>query len=226
MVIVLMVKNEMNFYYISAAFMVSFLLLFILYTINKGIPTLKHTEKINKYKAKLLYHQDNFAVVTYTQDLIINWSDIEAIFFINSPPLDGEYHTMEYRIFLHKKPEAIRKQPLKWYDKILPEPKPEKFPMIKIDDYYHINFNTFYPSLEKFLLTEKISSDFLNGKFGNEVKYIQKENKTIGVPYNKQLKTTGFYKIFDKGTYVDSGSLKEYREQAKNVVYDHVSKNS
>ncbi|BAP32819.1 uncharacterized protein CHSO_3782 [Chryseobacterium sp. StRB126] len=124
---------------------------------------------------------------------------------------------MEYRIFLNKKPEVIRKQPLKWYDKILPEPKQEEFPMIKIDDYYHIDFNTFYPSLEKFLLTEKISSDFLNGKFANEVKYTQKENKTIGVPYNKQLKTTGFYKIFDKGTSADSGSLKDYREQATEI---------
>ncbi|MBP2616461.1 hypothetical protein [Chryseobacterium jejuense] len=207
----------MNLYYISAAFMVSFLLFFILYTINKGIPTSSNTDEINKYKAKLLYHQDCFTVVTYTQDLIIDWRGIEAIFFINSPPLDGEYHTMEYRIFLNKKPEVIRKLPLRWYDKILPEPKQEKFPMIKIDDYYHIDFNTFYPSLEKFFLTEKISSDFLNGKFGNEVKYTQKENKTIGVPYNKQLKTTGFYKIFDKGTYTDSGSLKDYREQAKEL---------
>lgn len=217
MVIVLMVKNEMNLYYISAAFMVSFLLLFILYTINKGIPNSNQAKESNQYKAKLLYHQDYFTIVTYTQDLIINWRDIEAIFFINSPPLDGEYHTMEYRIFLNKKPETVRKQPLKWYDKILPEPKQEKFPMLKIDDHYHIDFNTFYPSLQKFLLTENISSDFLNGKFGNEVKYTQKGNKTIGIPYNKQLRTTGFYKIFDKGNYANSGSLKEYREQATEI---------
>lgn len=191
MVIVLMVRNEMNRYYISAAVMISFLLLFILYTINKGVPTSNHTEEINQYKATFLYHQDYFTIVSYSQDQIIYWRDIEAIFLINSLPLDGEYHTMEYRIFLNKKPETIRKQPLKWYDKILPQPKQEKFPMIKIDNDYHIDFNTFYPSLEKFLFT-----------------------KTADISCNKSLKTTGFYKIFDKGTYIDSGNLKEYREQA------------
>lgn len=189
--VILMVKNEMNMYYISAAVMISAFLLFILYTINKGVPTANRTGDINQYKAKLVYHQDYFTIVTYSQDQMIYWRDIEAIFLINSPPLDGEYHTMEYRIFLDKEPEITRKQPLKWYDRILPEPKQGKFPMIKIDDDYHIDFNTFYPSLEKFLFTE-----------------------TAGILYNKELKTTGFYKIFDKGTFADSGSLKDYREQA------------
>ncbi|REC59880.1 hypothetical protein DRF65_23500 [Chryseobacterium pennae] len=217
MVIVLMIKNKMNIYYISAAAMVSFLLSFILYTINKGVTMSSHTEEINKYKAKLVYHQDFFTIATYTQNQIICWSEIEAIFFISSPPLDGEYHTMEYRIFLNKKPETVRKQPLKWYDKILPEPRQEKFPMVKIDDYYNVDFNTFYPSIEKFLLTEKISSAFLNGTFGNDVKYTQKQNEIIGIPYSKPLKTTGFYKLFDRGTYADNGSLKDYRKQATEI---------
>lgn len=189
-IVILMVKNEMNMYYISAAAMISLFLIFILYTINKGVPTSNRTGEINQYKAKLLYHQDYFTIVTHTQNQVIYWRDIEAIFLINSSPLDGEYHTMEYRIFLNKKPETVTKQPLQWYDKIFPEPKQEKFPMVKIDDHYHFDFNTFYPSLEKLLFT-----------------------KTADIPYNKELKTTGFYKIFDKGTFADSGSLKDYREQ-------------
>ncbi|WP_347217101.1 hypothetical protein [Chryseobacterium sp.] len=213
MVIILMIKNEMNIYYVSAAVIVAFLLSFILYTTNTGIPASNHTEEINKYKARLAYHQDSFTIATYTQDLIICWNDVEAIFFIRSSPLDGEYHTMEYRIFLNKKPETVRKQPLKWYDKILPEPRQEKFPMVKIDDDYNLDFNTFYPSVKKFLLTEKISSASLNDTFGNEVKNAQKENQIMGIPYGRQLMIT----IFDKGTHADNDILKEYREQATEI---------
>lgn len=173
-------------------------------------------EEANKYKGKILYNNEAFTIVTYSKDFVVNWNTIEAIFFINTPPLDGEYHNKEYRIFLNKEPVIINKKPLKWYDKILPEPKKQEYPMIKIDDYYNIDFNTFYPSMEKLLTNEKMPSNLLNGKFGNQVEYRKKENTIIGIPYDKLLITTGFYKIFDKGS-PSNEELKEYRNNATKI---------
>lgn len=174
--------------------------------------------EINKYRGKILYNNESFTIITYSRDFIINWNTIEAIFFINTPPLDGEYHNKEFRIFLSREPLILNKRKLKWYDKILPKPKKEEYPMVKIDDYYNIDFDTFYPSIEKFLISEKIPSKFLNGKFGNEVDYIQKGNTIIDFLSKYSLITMDFHKIFDKGSHVDDGTLKEYRNKCKSNI--------
>jgi hypothetical protein len=193
---VMMVKNEMSAFYTLASSLTGSFLIFILYIINKRTPSSVLSDKthdLHQYKAKLAYHQNSFTIASYSQDIIISWNSIEAIFLINAQPLDGEYHHKEYRIFLNTEPETIRKRPLSWYHKILPEPKKEQFPMIKIDDYYNIDFETFYPSAERFLMDK------------NTVSYFR-ENKN-------KLITSGFQIIFDKGTPTDNGLLKDYRIQ-------------
>jgi len=154
------IKNSLGNYYALAIFMIALFLLFIFYSINKGIPT-SNKINIDKYKEKLSYNSEYFTISTYSYDSVIKWNNVEAIFLIDSPPLDGEYHNKEYRIFLNENPVIIRKKQQKWYNRILSSPKKQKCPMIKIDDYYNIDFNTFYPSIEKFLIKEKKALDFL-----------------------------------------------------------------
>lgn len=187
--------------------------IFVFISSFKNIGKFKTENEANKYKGKLVYNDDSYTIITYSKDITVPWNAIEAIFLINSPPLDGEYHNKEFRIFLNREPVIINKRPLKWYDSVLPTPKKEEYPMIKIDDYYNIDFDTFLPSIERFLMIKNIPSTFLNGTFGNQVDYVKKENTTIGVPHNKLLMTTGFYVLFDKGSHSDF-ELKEYRKNA------------
>jgi hypothetical protein len=173
-------------------------------------------EEFNKYKNKLSYNDEGFTIHTYSYDLIVKWDMIEAIFLINSPPGDGEYHNKQYRIILNKEPVTIEKRQPKWYDKILPSPKKEKYPEIRIDDYYNIHFTTFHPAVGKYLITGKISSEYLNKKFGNDVRYIQKDKNTIiGVPAYKPVKIMGFYAIFDRGNDIIDERLMQYRNSSK-----------
>ncbi|MCW2259846.1 MULTISPECIES: hypothetical protein [Sphingobacterium] len=207
------INNVNNTFIWGIVFIVIAVFIFVFISSFKGIRIFKTEKEANKYKGKLSYNNDAYTVITYSKDIVVSWNSVEAIFYINSPPLDGEYHNKEYRIFLNNDPVIINKRPLKWYDTILPSPKKEEYPMIKIDDYYNIDFDTFLPSIERFLMIKNIPPGFLNGKFGNQVDYAKKEKAVIGVPHNKLLMTTGFYVLYDKGSHSDF-ELKEYRKNA------------
>lgn len=218
---IFIIKNSLGIYYGIALLLIALFLLFILYSLNKKKISIsdKKSYSIDKYKRKLIYNDDKFIIKSYSYDLAIKWGDIEAIFLKNSPPLDGEYHNNEYRIILNKDPLRTRNFPQKWYDGLLPKPKKEKYPMIKIDDYSNLDFDTFYGSIEKYLNTEKKASDFQFEKFfGNETKIIKKnENTIVTIPARKPYKTLGFYKIFDRENPINDNRLLEYRNNAQNI---------
>lgn len=218
---VFIIKNSLGIYYAIALLLIALFLLFILYSLNKKNISIcdKKSYNIDKYKGKLMYYNDWFIIKTFSYNRVIRWDDIEAIFLINSPPLDGEYHNKEYRIILNKEPLYIRNFSQKWYDKILPKPKKEKYPMIKIDDYYNIDFDTFYGLVEKFLIKEKTISDFQPEKFfGNESKVIKKnKSMTIITSAKKPYLTLGIYNVFDRENVINDNRLTEYRNNAQNI---------
>ena len=174
-------------------------------------------EEINKYKAKLSYSDEHFVIhYSFSNDRVIKWETVEAIFFIDSPPRDGKYHTKEYRIILNDEPVEIMEKPLKWYDKILPNPMKEKYPLIRINNDTNADFKTFHLAIEIYLIQEEMSSDYLNKKFGNEVRRVRKDKNTIIIePVRKPLKSMGFYNIFDRGNSIDDKRLIHYRNIAK-----------
>ena len=56
--------------------------------------------------------------------------------------------------------------------------------------------------------------EYLNKKFGNEVKEVKLESiKTIAL--QNAIKTFGFYKIFDLGNNLNDEKLIEYRNEVK-----------
>ena len=86
------------------------ILAFIIYTINFGIPTSnKVINEIESNKKSLSYSNEHFTIniPILEKKLKIYWDSIEAIFLLNKPPLDGEYHNFEYIIILNKEPEII-----------------------------------------------------------------------------------------------------------------------
>ena len=218
---IFIIKNSLGIYYAIALLTIALFLLFILYSINKE--SISRSDKISynteKYKGKLVYNDDSFIIKTYSYDSVIKWIDVEAIFLISSPPLDGEYHNKEYIIILNKDPLCIRNFPQKWYDRLLPNSKKEKYPMIKIDDYSNVDFDTFYGSIEKYLNIEKKTSNFQFEKFfGNESKIIKKNGNTnVSIPTQKPRNTLRFYKIFDKENSINDSRLIEYRNNAQNI---------
>ena len=173
-------------------------------------------DKINKYKGRLSYNVESFGIHGYSVDRIVKWNTIEAIFLIDSPPRKGQYHNKQYRIILNEEAVEIEKRKPKWYDKILPTPKKEKYPLIMIDDDYILNFNTFHSAIEEYLINEKIADNYLTERFGNKVEYIRKDKNTIvGTPANKPLKRFVFNKLFDRDNNINDKRLTEYRNHAK-----------
>lgn len=214
-VTVFMVKNGMNIYYISASALTSLLLLFILYSINKGIPSShKVISTIDKNKEKLEFNDKeliiNSPVMEHKQ--IIEWSAIEAIYCLNMIPLDGTYHNFEYSIFLKKPAKTEKYKDLSWYNKLVSSENNSL--ELKINDYDNIDFKKLHPAVEKYLIKKETSENYLHKKFGNDVRSVQDNTTTTEFPANRSLKTFELYKIYDKGDHTNDEKLKEYRANA------------
>ncbi|MCL1668193.1 hypothetical protein M2T82_08995 [Elizabethkingia ursingii] len=206
-VTVLIIRNGMNPYYITASIFSNLLLLFILYSINKGIPSShKVMSTIEKNKDRLEFNESGFIVnspvMQYRQ--IIEWHMIEAIYCLNTIPLDGTYHNFEYSIFLSQPAKTVKYSNLSWYNKLFASQSNSL--EIKINDYSNIDFNKLHPAIEKYLLKEEIMPEYLQKKFGND-----------SLPKDlikKSIKAFGLYKVYDIGNSTHNEKLKEYRANA------------
>lgn len=205
---------------ISLSIIIIFLL-FILYTLNFGISISKKTAKsIEDTKNRPSYSEDKITIdiPILEKTIVLYWDYIEAIFLLNKPPLDGEYHNFEYSIILNSQPTMIPYNIQSWYNKtsILSKTKSKGLPLIKINDYSNVDFHTFNESINKYLLNaNKDSSKYLKLKFGNEIQNIKSINETK-VVIEKPLKTIGFYKIFDRENKLSDDRLNMFRQEIDN----------
>ncbi|MGU3375982.1 hypothetical protein [Chryseobacterium sp. M5A1_1a] len=216
---VLMVKNAMGIYYISAASFVSLLLLFILYSLNKGIPSShKVLNKIEESKDRLEFNENELIIDSpiLEQKQIIDWKTVEAIFCLNMIPLDGTYHNFEYSFFLNQPPKIEKYSNLKWYNKLFLSSKSSSFE-IKIDDYNNIDFNKLHQSADKYLLKKETSSEYLHKKFGNNIRSVKEKDTVTSFSADKPLKTFELYQIYDRGNTTHNNKLKEYRDNATKI---------
>lgn len=203
-VTVLMIRNGMNLYYITASLFSHLLLLFILYSINKGIPSShKVMTNIEKNKDRLEFNESaliiNSPIMKHRQ--VIEWHMIEAIYCLNTIPLDGIYHNFEYSIFLNQPAKTVKYSHLSWYNKLFATGSNSL--EIKINDYRNIDFNKLHPAIEKYILKKKIAPEYLQNKFGNDSLPKGLEKKSV--------KTFGLYKVYDRGKNTNNEKLKEYR---------------
>ncbi|WP_278011744.1 hypothetical protein [Flavobacterium gyeonganense] len=137
---------------------------------------------------------------------------------MNKPPLDGEYHNFEYLIISNSEPIVIKYDVQSWYNKIsiLPKPKKKGLPIIKINDYSNIDFYTFNEAINKYLVkVNPETSSYLKLKFGNKIQNIKSEN-TTKKNIDEQLKTFGFYKIFDRENNLNDYNLNTFRKETDN----------
>lgn len=185
MVLVLFVKIEKMIGVFCVSLILIFLI-FILYILNVGISV---SEKTIEYKQKISHDEDGLVLHSYYNSLQIKWDTIEAIFLFKLLIRDGVYHNNEYRIILNKEPVKIYKRK-SYIDKIFSFPK-EKYPMVKIDDHYNVDFAKFLPLVEKYLLKKK-----------SDISLEQKFSDTIE-------------KVFDRENQIANQRLQEYREDAK-----------
>lgn len=193
-----------------------------MYAINFGISISEKTAKrINDSKEKIHYTEEKITidVPVSEEKIVVFWTDIEAIFLLNKPPLDGEYHNFEYLIILNSKPIVIKYDVQSWYNKIffLPEPKKKSLPIIKINDYSNIDFYTFNEAINKYLAkVNPETHSYLKLKFGNKVQNIKSGNTTKKV-IDDPLKTFGFCKIFDRENNLNDYNLNTFRKEADKV---------
>ncbi|MCT3788236.1 hypothetical protein HZQ67_12735 [Elizabethkingia anophelis] len=205
-VITLMIKNGMSIYYISASVLSSLLLLFILYSLNKSIPSSHKTiSRIENNKEKLEFNERELIINSPRMEhrKIIGWNMIEAIYCLNMIPLDGTYHNFEYTIFLNQPAKIVKYSNFSWYNKLFVSENNSV--EIKINDFNNIDFNKFHPAIEKYLLKEEMEPEYLHKKFGN--------NTLANLPENKPLKSHELYKIYDRDNSTNNEKLREYRTE-------------
>lgn len=223
-----LIKLDINYWGIVIVGIITIFLFFLIYTINFGIPTSnKINIEIEKRKKSLVYTNEYFEINNplLERKKIIYWKTIEAIFLLNKPPLDGEYHNFQYIIILNTEPEDVKYNIQKWYNifnlsNFFPKRISKDLPIININDDSNKDFNTFSSSINKYLKNiNKKTPDYLGRKFGNENKEI-KLNNNITTSISNPLKTIGFYQIFDLGNDLKDKRLIEYREEVKKNKYD------
>ncbi|MCT4287235.1 hypothetical protein [Elizabethkingia anophelis] len=214
-VTVLMVKNGMNIYYISASVLLNILLFFTLYSINKGIPSSHKTiTSIENNKDRLEFNEReliiNSAVLEHKQ--IVVWNNIEAIYCLNIIPLEGTYHNFEYSIFLNQPARIVKYSNLSWYNRLFSSENNSL--EIKVNDYNNIDFNKLHMAIEKYLINGKITQDYLHKNFGNDICPVGGSNTSTNFQANKLLNIYKLYKIYDNGNNTNNEKLKEYRTTA------------
>ncbi|WP_131828231.1 hypothetical protein [Elizabethkingia occulta] len=205
---ILMIKNGMSIYYISASVLSSLLLLFILYSFNRGIPSShKVIYRIEKNKERLEFNERELIINSPIMEhkKLVEWDIIEAVYCLNIIPLEGTYHNFEYSIFITQPAKIVNYPNLSWYNKLFTSENNSL--EIKINDYDNIDFSKLHPAIEKYLLKEEMEPEYLHKKFGNN---------TLGnLPENKPLKSLELYKIYDRGNSTLNEKLREYRTEIK-----------
>lgn len=216
-----LVNLEVGSFGIIALVLIVIVLAFLLYSINFGISVSKKTtKKINDTKKRLAYTESKVIidVPILEKKTELFWNTIEAIFLLNKPPLDGEYHNFEYTIILNSEPITVPYDVQSWYNKvsILPKPKKKGLPIIKINDDSNSDFHTFNEAIHKYLKNiNEDSSNYLKLKFGNKIENIKTTTKTKMV-LEKPIKTFGFYVIFDRGNDLNDERLHRFRQETAN----------
>nr|WP_294931372.1 hypothetical protein [uncultured Flavobacterium sp.] len=197
------------------------IILYIMYAVNFGISISEKTaKKIDDSKERLNYTEEKITIdiPILEEKTVVFWKHIEAIFLLNKLPLDGEYHNFEYLIISNSEPIVIKYDVQSWYNKIsiLPKPKKKGLPIIKINDYSNIDFYTFNEAINKYLVkANPETSSYLKLKFGNKIQNIKSENTTTKI-IDQQLKTFGFYKIFDRENNLNDYNLNTFRKETDN----------
>jgi hypothetical protein len=216
-----LINLKISYFGIIALGLVVIALSFLLYSINFGISVSKKTtEKVNDTKKRLAYTESKVIidVPILEKKIELFWNTIEAIFLLNKPPLDGEYHNFEYTIVLNSEPTTVPYDVQSWYNKIsiLPKPKKKGLPIIKINDDSNSDFHTFNEAVHKYLRNvNEDSTEYLKLKFGNEVENIKTKTETKMV-LDKPIKTIGFYAIFDRGNDLNDERLHTFRQETAN----------
>lgn len=175
-------------------------------------------EEYAKYKDKLTYNENEFIIdnVQLEYKEIITWKSVEAIYLFSSPPSDGEYHNYEYSIVLNKLPEKIiykkRTEYKKHIELLLPEKGKKELPIIRINDFRNLNFNSFENATKKNLTNTNLEINY-DLKFGNKL------HSNTTTPLNQQsLKSFGFYQIFDRGNNLNDKNLDRFRKEINKKI--------
>ena len=213
-----LIKFDVGLIGIICVSLITLFLSFLIYTINFGIPSSNIiNQNIQNRKKKLSFTDTEINIFnpTLEKKIIISWKSIEAIFLLNKIPLDGEYHNFEYSIILNSEPTEVKYEIQNWFNKItiFPKLKRKGLPIIRINDESNLDFHTFYEAINKYL--PNINNDtenYLNLKFGNEIKFTKSGNSTKSNISNP-IKTVGFYKIYDKGNKLNDENLNRFREE-------------
>ena len=196
---------------------VALVLISILLSINvKSYGSEKQSRQIENNKNRLSYNDIGFTIDSplMQEKTIIGWSQIEAIFLMNSAPLDGEYFNFQYILFAKNPIVTIPYENQKWYNKLFP-PRTDRSEVsrILIDDHRNIDFHSFFPAAKMHLnnVNNNIAT-YLNLKFGNKISkltFIKSDNNL-----EKPINNLGFYCVFDKQNKIQNSTLTDYRKNA------------
>jgi len=81
-----------------------------------------------------------------------------------------------------------------------------------------MDFHTFNEAINKYLAkVNPETCSYLKLKFGNEIQNIKLDNTTKKM-IDKQLKTFGFYKIFDRENNLNDDNLNTFRKETDNKI--------
>ncbi|MCL1665782.1 hypothetical protein M2T78_16065 [Elizabethkingia ursingii] len=137
------------------------MLLFILYSFNKSIPSSHKVSRIEKNKERLAFNEKELIITPIMEHKkLIEWDIIEAVYYLNIIPLDVTYQNFEYTIFLNQSARIVKYSNQSWYNKLFTSENNSL--EIKINDYDNIDFNKLHPAIEKYLLKKEMEPEHLS----------------------------------------------------------------
>lgn len=196
---------------------IDLVLIIVFFSINiKNYGSEKQTYQSENCKNKLSSNDIGFTIDSplMQEKTNVAWCQIEAIFLINSAPLDGEYFNFQYIIFAKNPITILPYENQKWYNKLFP-PRTDYSEMsrILIDDYRNIDFHDFFPMAKIHLsnVNDNIPK-YLNFKFGNNISELILFKSSNNI--EKSINNLGFYCVFDRKTNIQNNILNDYRKNA------------
>lgn len=194
---------------------ITLVLITVLASFNvKTYGSVEQFEKSEISKNRLYFYDGEFVIDSplLQEKKIVEWKQVEAVFLMNSAPLDGEYFNFQYIIFAKTPVKTVRYKNQKWYNKILPAHTDRaEVTIIRIDDYRNIDFHSFFPMANKHLdYVNNNIAKYLNLKFGNDVTK-QNFNQNQSSSTANTINNLGFYKVFDRNNAIEDSTLFDYR---------------